>query len=353
MTFGPNHYVPVLKVKRGEKKALQAVSSVLQPHITPLLEIVKRKAENAPAKHLDTAFTDLEQSVRGYSRCFLDVREIELDGSSASAEVFQRAAHAGIIFSPVTGISRVADVAAALAHRSHGLALRLTRTEFEKGGLETRIIEFLRHHKLTPEEIDLIIDLGPVEDMIVGGIAALTDVFMEEVPHHERWRTFTVSGCAFPQSMTDVGRHSYASVERAEWNAWRTALYERRTHLRRLPTFSDCVIQHPAGVEGFNFITMRVSASIRYTLPDSWLLIKGQSTKLKSTTEQYPVLASRLLYGDLKSSFAGKTHCHGCMLMKEAADGAPRLGSAEAWRRLGTIHHVSMAMQGLASLSWP
>lgn len=43
MTFGSNHYVPVLKIKRGEKKALQAISSTLQPEITPLLEIVKEK----------------------------------------------------------------------------------------------------------------------------------------------------------------------------------------------------------------------------------------------------------------------------------------------------------------------
>lgn len=352
MTFGPHHYVPVLKVKRGEKKALQTISSALQPQITPLLEIVKRKSENTPHKHLDTAFTDLEQSVRGYSRCFLDVREIEDDGERVAAEVFQRAAQAGIIFSPVTGISRVADVAAALANRSHGLALRLTRAEFEKGGLETRVIEFLHHHKLTPEDIDLIIDLGAVDEMITDGIAAMTDAFLQDVPHHEKWRTFTVSGCAFPMRM-QVNRHSHALVERAEWHAWRTGLYERRTHLRRLPTFSDCAIQHAAGVEGFNPKTMQVSASIRYAVPDFWLLIKGQSTKSKAAVVQYPALATKLVYGDLKSYFAGNTHCHGCMLMNEAADGAPRLGSPEIWRRLGTIHHVSMIMQGLASLSWP
>ena len=38
------------------------------------------------------------------------------------------------------------------------------------------------------------------------------------------------------------------------------------------PTFSDCAIQHPVGVEGFNPRTMQVSASVRYALPDQWLL---------------------------------------------------------------------------------
>ena len=31
MTFGPSHYVPVLKVKRGEKGALQRINPVLRP----------------------------------------------------------------------------------------------------------------------------------------------------------------------------------------------------------------------------------------------------------------------------------------------------------------------------------
>lgn len=353
MTFGLNHYVPVLKVKRGEKKALQAISSALQPQITPLLEIVKRKSDKTPDQHLNTAFTGLEQSVRGYSRCFLDVREIEADGEAVAGEVFRRAAQAGIIFSPVTGISRTVDVAPALTHRTHGLALRLMRTEFEKGSLETKVTGFLHQHGLTPEDIDLIIDLGAVEDMIMDGIATLTDAFMQEVPHHEKWRTFTVSGCAFPISMREVDRHSYALVERAEWHAWRSRLYERRKHLRRLPSFSDCAIQHPAGVEGFDPKKHQVSASIRYTLPDYWLLIKGQSTKSKHAVVQFPALATRLVKGDLKSYFAGEHHCLGCASMKEAANGALRLGSAGVWRQLGSIHHISMVMQGLSSLAWP
>ena len=40
MTFGPHHYVPVLKIKRGEKKALAAIEPSVRQRITPLLEIV-------------------------------------------------------------------------------------------------------------------------------------------------------------------------------------------------------------------------------------------------------------------------------------------------------------------------
>lgn len=353
MTFGPDHYVPVLKVKGGEKRALQRILPIHQSRITPLLEIVERKPPKTRSAHLVTAFTNLVETVRPYSRCFLDAREIAADGQAGAADVFQRASEVGIVFTPVTGISRRADVAPSLAHRANGLALRLTRTEFEQGGLATRINVFLGQHGLLPEQLDLIIDLGSVEDFIVEGIQALTDAFMAEVPDHRRWRTFTVSACAFPKSMGGVDRNSHALAERGEWLAWKGHLYDQRQSLSRLPTFSDCAIQHPAGVEGFDPRIMAASASIRYTLEKEWLLIKGQSTRSNRAGVQFPALAHELVYGNFQSRFYGPDHCTGCQLMKAAADGAQGLGSPGIWRQLGTIHHISVVTQALASLPWP
>ena len=96
--FGSNHYVPSLKVKRAEKAALRRLPPVLRSRITPLLEIVEWKAEKTFEGHLETAFKNLAESLKGYPRCFVDVREIEPVGSEAAAEVFNRAAAAGIAF---------------------------------------------------------------------------------------------------------------------------------------------------------------------------------------------------------------------------------------------------------------
>lgn len=352
MTFGPHHYVPVLKIKRGEKKALAAIEPSVRQRITPLLEIVERTDKQLDA-HLKTTFRDLADSVEPYSRCFLDAREIAPDGPVAAEEVFNRASSAGIVFTPVTGITRSADVTAALSHTTNGLALRLTRDEFEGGHLASSLISFMSQHRLVPEETDLIVDLGPVDDMVVDGVVAFTDVFLTDIPDHARWRTFTVSASAFPKSMGSVGKHSYDLIERAEWLAWRDNFHSRRQGLPRLPTFSDCAIQHPMGVEGFDPRTMQVSAAVRYAKDDHWLLIKGESTRRNPPSEQFPVLATQLVYGHLSSHFAGATHCVGCAGIKAAADDTPGFGSAEAWRRLGTIHHITTAARALDSLPWP
>lgn len=355
VTFGAHHYVPVLKVKRGEKKALSLIQPALRARITPLLEIVERKPDRAATvgAHLDNAFKELDTSLTPYARCFLDAREIAPDGPTAALEVFRRATSAGIAFTPVTGISRTVDVAAALGHQQHGLALRLTREEFESGNLNGSLLAFMAQHELTPEGTDLIIDLGAVDELIVDGVVALTDAFLSDIPDHTRWRTFTISACAFPMSMGVVARNSHSHVERAEWVAWRDHLHARRAGLARLPSFSDCAIQHPKGVEDFDFRTMQVSASIRYATSDDWLLIKGESTRVTRPGVQFPALATKLVYGQLRSSFAGSAHCEGCKSMKAAADRASGYGSAEVWRRLATIHHISLVTQGLGMLPWP
>lgn len=359
MSFGPNHYMPVLKVKRGEKQALAKIATKLKQRITPLLEIVERKknGDTLPSvdKHLSTSFRDLASSLDGYARCLLDLREIAPDGRPAAAEAFRRASSEGISFTPVTGISRTADVDLALTYGSHtGIGIRLTRAEFENGYLDAQLNKFLAVNGLVPEATDLIIDLGPLDDLVVAGILSFAKDFLEDVPNKSLWRTLTVTGSAFPKSMGVVTRNSSMRIRRSEWMAWRDGLFAQQNGLERLPTFSDCAIQHPAGVEGFDYRYMQSSPSIRYNSGDEWLLVKGEGTKSNLASYQFPGLATQLVYGQLQRDFKGPGHCEGCEMAKLSADGAPRLGSAEVWRRIGTIHHITSVVQDdLAALPWP
>jgi len=357
MTFGPNHYVPVLKVKQGEKAALAAIAPGLRSRFTPLMEIVeigeKKGQKKTLQEHLDTSFKGLATSVQPYRRCFLDAMELAPLGAQAAEAVFRRATAEGITFSPVTGISRANDVQAALAHRTYGLAIRLTRAEFDNGRLRPRLERFMKQHGLVAPDVDLILDLGELDNMVMEGVCALTEGFLGEVPEPTHWRTMTLSGCAFPKSMGEVPRLGAMHSGRLEWTAWRDSLHSNRRHLLRLPTFSDCAIQHSSGVEGFDPRTMRPSAAVRYALGDHWLLIKGVSTKTRPAKDQFPELADRLVYGDLNAYFAGEQHCHGCAQIKRAADGGPSLGSAGKWRFLGTVHHLTRAVEALAALPWP
>lgn len=343
-------YVPVLKVKRGEKRALSLLPMSLRSRVVPILDVVENPSGKPLIKHIDTAFERLPSSLRGYPRCFIDAREIEDDDPRATEIVLKRAQAEGMCVSPVTGITRTNGVAAAIANSAHGLALRLLRRELENGNMALRVQSFMGRHSLVPESVDLILDLGAVADMIAHGVSALTRAFLADVPELTRWRTVAIVACAFPLSMRGIGRHAHKEVDRSEWLSWRDEIHAHQQVCGRTLVFGDYVIQHPAGVEGFDPRIMPVSATVRYALDDAWLLVKGESTRVVRARDQFPALATRLVYGRLKARYQGPLHCPGCELMKVAADGGTGFGSAEAWRRLGTIHHICQTLDGLDAL---
>lgn len=350
MTEERARYVPVLKVKRGEKKALSLVPMALRQRVAPILDVVENPSGRPLDEHLGTAFKGLPSSLVGYPRCFIDAKEIEGDDPNATEMVLKRAQAEGIRLLPVTGISRANGVAAALAHSANGLGLRLLRRELESGHLAPGLRHFMAQHGLVPEGVDLILDLGAVGDMIAHGVSTLTRAFLADVPNLKRWRTVAIVACAFPLSMRGIGRHAHKEVDRYEWLSWRDEIYEHQQVCGRTLIYGDYVIQHPAGVEHFDPRTMPVSATIRYALDETWILIKGESTRVVSASDQFPALATKLVYGRLQRRYQGSVHCPGCHSMKAAADGAIGFGSAEVWRRLGTIHHICQTLDGLDAL---
>ena len=354
MTFGLNHYVPALKLKAGEKDALAILSSTIKQRITPILQVVERVGPKPIDKHIETAFKKILPAVTGLSRFFIDPMEIASAGPPAAKSVFAECAKLGVPFTPVAAPSRPSNLtlAAIQAPGRSGLAVRVTRADFESGALAA-FPGYLAAHSISAVETDLIVDLGPVEDMIADGIAALAEAFISSVPHIAQWRTLTLLASAFPMSMRHVDKDSHDYVERAEWQAWRNNLRKAGPSLPRPPTFGDWGIQHPVGVENFDPVKMQGSAAIRYATGVNWLLIKGRGTRKLSPGKQMPGLAAQLTTGALKKSFAGRSHCAACALIVAAANGAPSLAGLTKWRQIGTAHHITTTVEAIQNLPSP
>ncbi len=360
-SFGPDHYVPVLKVKESEKLAMRRLAPSIAARMTPLLEIVERRAKPAKKKgapdamptvdqHLTSAFKGLALSVAPFSRYLLDCREIAGDGPAAVVDAFSRAVALGVPFTPVTSIGRAADVRAVMKHNTHGVAIRLSLEEFEAGMVHTKLPRFLGLHDLSPSKVDLIVDLGAVDHMVADGVEVLAGAFLADVPTPEAWRTLTLSACAFPSSMSVVGKNSQTTVERMEWNFWRHALYEQRANLARLPSFSDCGIQHRNGVEGYNPKVMQSSAAIRFAAQTEWLLVKGESIQQQGGN-QFKALARAVR--DEPALAIDAAHCAGCEGVHLAASDPKGFRTLKKWRELGTIHHITLTAGTLGALPWP
>lgn len=358
MKFGPDHYVPVLKLKTSEKSALPRLATPVCSRVTPLFEVVERRevpeTKTKPAylptvnEHLTKAFKALAPAIAPFSHYFVDCREMAADGAAAASDAFARAAALGRPFVPVTSISRTADVAPALAYGSFGIAIRLSVEEFEAGTLPSTLPAFMKLHGLKPQSVDLIVDLGAVDHMVASGVETLAAAFLADVPAPALWRTFSLSACGFPKGLGEVKANSSATPERLEWNHWRDELHGKRGALARLPTFSDCGIQHRSGVEGFDGAKMKASAAIRHAMHTVWHLEKGVNIR-DNGGAQFQGLATNVL----SATSAAPVHCEGCKALHATALNPKGYSSLRKWREFGTIHHITLTVESLAALPWP
>lgn len=354
--LGPRHYVPILKCKRGEKRALQLLAPWVRAMIMPMVEVVELRPGKTLSEHLATSFRGLPDALPRGTSFYLDAGEIGVAAADAATEAFRRAEDLGLTFVPVCGPSRPAteNLAAVSRVQLGGVCVRLRRTELERGALRPALVTFMAQHGLSPSSTDLVLDMGAIEAMVVPGALAVARAFIGAIPDVSTWRNLVLAGCSFPKSMGVLGANQYTDVERVEWLTWRDYSSAAPEAVPRVPTYGDCAIQHPSGVEGFDPRVMQVSAAVRYTSGDSWLLIKGRSTRISPAREQFRALASVLAPGgQLGGRFAGVDHCRGCADIAACASGAPNLGSAEAWRRIGTVHHITVVAEQLAALPAP
>lgn len=345
---GHHRYVPVLKVKDGEKRAMRQLSTAVAARVTPLFEIVRR-TDKPVDEHLDTAFKGFAAAIAPFNRYFLDCREIAKDGPTAAVDVFARAAALGKPFIPVTSVSRTSDVAAVMAHRIHGVALRLSPEEFEAGTLPTTVPAFLAAHGLNPGDVDLIVDLGAIDKMIVTpGIADFAEQFLDDVPHHTAWRSFILSGCGFPRTLAGVKADSNGTFDRVDWVHWHTRIFQKRANAVRLPTYSDCGIQYRDGVEDIDFSKVKPAAAIRQARATSWYVEKGRSIR-DNGGDQFKDLAANVI----SATHPTAAHCVGCAALFAAAVNPKGYASLGKWRQFGTVHHITLTVEALAALPFP
>jgi hypothetical protein len=356
-----HHYVPVLKWKRAEQAALRGLAPATKARLTPLLEIVPIPTDletgdqtKTLEEHCDPGIEKMVSSWGTSDVFFIDpaevASEVSATGMDGATYVFSEARQNGLRFVPVTGLLRAAvEQAAALAHAQNGLCLRVVQDDLARATLPGEISTFVSTHGLAHGDVDIIIDLGAIRGQSAFVVSAAINVALATIPSLTAWRTLTVVATAFPENMGVVQSFGAATQDRVEWQAW-TALFNQRHTMPRMPSFGDFGIQHPTGVEGFDPRYMQMAASIRYTLLTQWLLLKGQSTKALSGSVQYPQLV-RALTGH--AQFFGATHCPGCGEAAACAAGAPGKGSPEAWRRIGTAHHLAVVTAQLGALPYP
>jgi len=359
--FDSKHYVPILKWKRAEQGALEALSVEDKKYITPLIQFVMPKQK--PQEQFDDMIGKFEEQIPqipekilgiwGNAPIFVDFSLLfsnELKIKSLKY-ILTAGKKLGAIFIPVIHLkdnSDLKEVVFSLAKENkNGICLRLICPDFSdlpKLNQDTK--DFLSAAKLTEEEVDLLIDIKETTEND-GKFIKYFDL-SQKIPNLLKWRTFIFASGTFPKDLSGFKRDEENLLPRLDWKNWKDQVVSH--NLTRHPTFADYTIQYPIYDHNVQFFPP--TASIKYALENEWLIMKGEKQKF----EQY-LASAALLVNDQK--FYGKNFSFGDKYIAEKANhfavyiknrAIKGTGSTETWLKAGINHHFVLVAHQVASL---
>ncbi|MEK5641946.1 hypothetical protein BK138_08480 [Paenibacillus rhizosphaerae] len=350
-------YTPVLKWKQGEQKALEELAPSIKQFLIPIIEIppIDWDFENeVPKKSIDEHLSKVGESFErawGIDKpIIVDLNYIESSDRLANGQhplnlIVQEAAKRGINVIPATSTNR--DQAyqheVKLAHQQYnqGVCFRLKEEDF--ADLQSNIDALLLQNAVTPSQVDLVLDyeyVNPKEQ--VRTTMFLTGI-LNSLPYLNEWRNVILIGTSFPSDLSAVNSDSVDSIERAEWLIWKRLI--NSASIKITPSYGDYGISNPAPFDADpRFINM--SANIRYTAEDKFIIFKGRMIK-RYGGNQYYQLSSQVVS---HPEFSGPNFSAGDYYIQEVANQNDGPGNATNWRKSGTNHHLTYVVSELSNL---
>lgn len=362
MTFGFRHYVPILLTKRGERSAVRDLDPTLKPQMTPLFVVSPVDWNfdlDEPSKTVDAHVRGLGKELAtcwGSDRAsvdlqFIDAGALMADGSHPLVSLIDEGNQHGAQLIPVVSIGRDPAYRQAastvVARDGRGACVRLGSDEWPSNTGMGPLNGLLAELNISAGDVDLVLDLS---DQVAGAPGlSLTAVRNELIvlPYAPNWRSVSVAGAGFPKQLSDISR-GITPIERVEWTVYQALL--AGPSLPRTPAFGDYAIAHPDPFVNVDPRYMSISANIRYTINDAWLVAKGQLFKGGGGQGRGGAAIQPLAQAIVSDArFAGTGHCGADDWLATAANGGSG-GNPEAWRRIGTLHHLTHVAETVANL---
>jgi hypothetical protein len=349
-----DHYMPILKGKRGEFDALSWSRSEVRNRLMPLIEVGPVPwdwGEDKPTKSLDRHLEDtakrLAKSWDGERPILLDTIWLDPDdvvGDAHHLEYLLACTRDDMSAIPVGGLGRgdqhTAAVAAISTADQRGACLRLEPEDMEQiSTLPTRIDAWLSVVDLDASEVDLLIDLWEMTSAGVGPNELAASVLLPNLHRLSDWRTLTLASGAFPKDLTSLDPDSQGRFPRLDWRLWERL---RARDLPRHPAFGDYAIAHPELLDS-DPRTLRPTASIRYSTPEYWRIVKRRW--IQKGFDQFQTASSILMQHE---DYRGDDHCQGDEFIASCAGGG-KTGNLTTWRAVGTCHHLAVVAGQLSS----
>lgn len=356
------HYVPILKGKEGEFRALSKMSSRLRNGITPLIDIPRIDLNVDTGRPVCTVEIHMDKKAKKISACWPKNQSIIVDGYDLEVDL---ATSDGVHFMdylfrklrwnrtnaiPAIGLDRYTNpeylqaIQKIVNEDRRGVCVRLLKEDMETPrDTYTILKEIVALLRLPASKVHLLLDLRSVSESEVDEVADIATYFLSDLPSANGWQMVTIAASGFPENLGCVGPDSVKYLARSELLVYRKLRFNKNM-IKRFPSFGDYGICHPDLLD-FDPRIHRPSAAIRYTLEKDWLIIKARSLK-KYKFNQFFTLSDKLRK---RPEFYGSGFSWGDNYISECADCAVGCGNLMTWRQVGTNHHLTLVSEQIAS----
>ena len=357
MSFGHQHYVPCLRWKQGEYKAVSVLSEGVREMITPLIEVAEKGYDFETGeykKSIDDHLAPIAKRVRtNWQRrlCFVDLSLIpSIDrmrgGLHPVRYVFEQLAAQGCLAVPVTAPARDAQyqlaVMQTVAKDTRGLCIRVSIEDAAEPGLKNSISTLLGK-TVSVKDCDLILDLGAPNFLPLDGFATLIGTIIRQLPELNAWRSFTLIGTSFPANMGEI-QSAQETLPRNEWLLYKLLVPILAKTKTRVPAYGDYAINHPQVIQK-DMRLLRPSGTIRYAVDDAWVIFKGPNVR-DNGYGQYVGHCKKVIASPF---YPGSSFSEGDKYIFNCANGSAGTGNLSTWRWVGTNRHLEKVARDVAN----
>jgi Beta protein len=370
------YYLPVLRAKPSEWKALADVPSNERARLLPLIELTPDiVTQPAPSKNVQTkkvriskhqyalnqaaAFCDSVSSESARGRLIIDLghfaqNNFVFEGVDLWKVIQDDWVQRRPRVTPVVGLhwsDESFEIVRKIAELLRcGAAIRLTISDVNSASLSKEVDRALLALGLDASDVDLIVDLKTSPFQITYAQLA------HRLPQLSDWRTYSVCAGTFPPNLMSFSpEDSPRAHPRSEWQAWwsqvspatQASLIESGIRPTRLPQFGDFTTQHgvyeaapPIGG----------SYSVRYTTDDNIIVYRGYKPDGARGRDGKQFLGhARLLCRE--PHFMGWAFSRGdeYMFARSQMPAPASTGGSAQWRQASINHHLMATIAQIAA----
>lgn len=360
ITNPPTHqlmYLPILKGKQGELGALQNLSINDKARTLPLIEIPGIPWDfdtETPSKtiedHLANVLPKILEAWGTEYPLLIDTMWLpqQLDNGENTLDfVVNSLREMEVQAIPVLALddinSRNALIESNFFRNYPEACIRVVTSDIDTDAtLSIAMTEFHESTRLDKENIHLLVDFKDMTPDQSPMYATLARLSINSIENLERFKSFSLSITSFPENLSEHGADTLEEIPRAEWQLWRNLVQGR---LRRKPIFADYAISSSRS-PSIDPRYMRMSANLRYTGNNSWIIVKGRAVRTAGY-EQFNQLCRQLVG---TPHYAGPDFSWGDSVINEKAENGSGPGNATTWRQIGTNRHITKVISQVSSM---